>query len=113
MRSLTGLLNRKRAGKTEFQASSARGNFAGMSKNKAFSSQVFCCGRHEFQASSKKAVCAGKTEFQASSRCGEALYTTYIFFPRNRVVTGVGRDGLTAQPAQSPPPPRDKGQKGE
>lgn len=57
--------------------------------------------------------CAGKTEFQASSRCGEALYTTYIFFPRSRVVTGVGRDGLTAQPALSPPPPRDKGQKGE
>ena len=119
------LLRRRSAGKTEIQPSPSVHCFAGKTENKT-SPSVHCFAgktenktspsgrimreRHKIKTSPQRAQSAGNTEFQSFPCCGEDTTPKGVkISPRIRVVTGVGKDGLTAQPALSLPPPRDKG----
>ena len=50
--------------------------------------------------------CGKKRKFMFSAAAEKNITLKGIIFPRNRVVTGVGMDGLKAQPARSLPLPR-------
>lgn len=54
----------------------------------------------------KMEKCGKKRKFMFSAAAEKNITLKGIIFPRNRVVTGVGMDGLKAQPARSLPLPR-------
>ena len=119
------LSGRRSAGKTEIQPSPSVRCFAGKTENKTSPWRDFSRGthknktspsgkimreRHKIKTSPQRPQSAGNTEFQSFPCCGEDTTPKGVkISPRIRVVTGVGKDGLTAQPALSLPPPRDKG----
>lgn len=47
-----------------------------------------------------------RLKIKSSPVAGKTVYINIYFFPRSRVVTGVGMDGLKAEPARSLPLPR-------
>lgn len=120
------LSKRRGAGKTEKQTSPQSENFAGKTQNKETPQSIIWRGRHnlrlprnsDFWRGTLKTrlprndqLSAGNTEFQSSPCCGEDCSTTYIIFPRSRVVPGVGKDGLPLSPPCPFPLPGDIGEK--